>query len=128
MTTPNKPSSVPADLRKEIEEMFGMLPTFALVVPPAAMRIWWAALKDFQMSDKTALDGKTKELIGLGVSSQIPCHYCVWSDTKAAREAGASDEEIAEAVAMAALTRHWSTFLNGMAVDFDQYKADLGGD
>ena len=29
---------------------------------------------------------------------------------------------------MAALTRHWSTFLNGMAVDFDQYKAEFGGE
>ena len=29
---------------------------------------------------------------------------------------------------MAALTRHWSTFFNGMAVDFDQFKAELGGE
>ena len=87
-----------------------------------------AMLPDLEFSDDTALSPKVKSLISLAVSAQIPCHYCVWSDTKAAREAGASDEEIAEAVAMSALTRHWSTFLNGMAVDFDQYKAEFGGE
>ena len=71
---------------------------------------------------------KEKALISLGVSAQIPCAYCVWEDTKSARDAGASDEEIGEAVAVSAVTRHWSTFFNGMALDFDQFKADLGGE
>jgi alkylhydroperoxidase/carboxymuconolactone decarboxylase family protein YurZ len=40
---------------------------------------------------------------------------------------GASDEEIGEAVAMAGLTRNWSTLFNGLQVDFAQFKKDLGG-
>jgi alkylhydroperoxidase/carboxymuconolactone decarboxylase family protein YurZ len=32
-----------------------------------------------------ALDEKTKQLIGLGVSAQIPCQYCVYYHTKMAK-------------------------------------------
>jgi len=28
---------------------------------------------------------------------------------------------------MAALTRHWSTIFNGMQVDFDTFKKEMGG-
>jgi len=56
---------------------------------------------------------------------QIPCQYCIWSDTMNAKQAGASDEEIAEAVAMAGLTRNYSTLFNGLQVDFEQYKKEL---
>ena len=92
------------------------------VSPPA-----WAELKGLEFGE-TALDAKAKALIGIAVAAQIPCHYCVWSDTNTAKAAGASDEEVAEAVAISALTRHWSTFFHGMQVDFDQFKMELGGE
>ena len=60
-----------------------------------------------------ALDGKTKDLIGLGVAAQIPCAYCVNAMTKAAKAAGASEDEIKEAIATAALIRFNSAVLNG---------------
>src|SRR5215467_4481712 len=34
------------------------------------------------MNPKGALDGKTKQLIALGVAAQIPCVYCVYGHTK----------------------------------------------
>ena len=52
-----------------------------------------------------ALDAKTKELIGLAVAAQIPCTYCVYYHTQAARHAGATDAQIKEVVAAAAETR-----------------------
>jgi len=42
----------------------------------------------------------------------------------AAKANGATDEEIREAVAMAAISRHWSTVLNGMQVDLNAFKSD----
>ena len=60
-----------------------------------------------------ALDGKTKQLIGLAVAAQIPCEYCVYAITKAAKAAGATDAQIKEAIAYAALVRFNSTMLNG---------------
>ena len=65
------------------------------------------------MNPAGALDGKTKQLIGLGVAAQIPCAYCVYAHTKAAKAAGATDAQIKEAIATAALVRFNSTMLNG---------------
>jgi AhpD family alkylhydroperoxidase len=77
------------------------------------------------MSPNTALSGKNKSLIGLAVAAQVPCKYCVEADTQFARLQGATDAEIQEAVAMAALTRHWSTYLNGMQADEAQLRRDV---
>jgi AhpD family alkylhydroperoxidase len=68
-----------------------------------------------------------KSLISLAVAAQIPCQYCIWSDTEDAKRAGASQEEIGEAVAIAGLTRNWSTIFNGLQVDLEQFKKDLSG-
>ncbi len=72
-----------------------------------------------------ALSGKTKELIGLAVAAQIPCQYCIAFHTEAAKLNGATDQEIREAVAMAAIVRHWSTVLNGAMVDETRFRADV---
>lgn len=111
----------------EIEATFGTVPGFVKQFPKSAIAGAWAELRDLELSDQTALPPKVKALISLAVAAQIPCDYCIWADTNSARAAGATDEEIAEAVAMAALTRHWSTVFNGLQVDLDQFKADLGG-
>ena len=71
------------------------------------------------------LDIKTRELIALAVSAQIPCAYCVYAHDKNARAAGASEAEIREAVATAAHVRHWSTVLNGMGYDFEAFKMEV---
>ena len=77
---------------------------------------------------ETALDAKTKALISLAVAAQIPCQYCIWSDTRDAMAAGATEDEVHEAVAIAGLTRNWSTVLNGYQIDFSTYKKELGGE
>ncbi|HEV8360960.1 MAG TPA: carboxymuconolactone decarboxylase family protein [Candidatus Thermoplasmatota archaeon] len=125
MPTINNPKDVPADIRTEITNAFGFVPSMFNTLPPAQMRIFWTALRDFQLSDKTLLNGKTKELIGLGVASTIPCHYCVIFHTEAARLNGASEHEIQEAIFMAGLTRMGSTILNGAQVDQNTFDKEL---
>jgi AhpD family alkylhydroperoxidase len=112
---------------KDIEKTVGGVPSFIKALPPAALPGIWQQTKDLELSSETALPPKTKALISLAVASQIPCTYCIWADTRTARQLGASDEEIGEAVAMAGLTRNMSTVLNGLQVDFDQFKAEMGG-
>ena len=112
----------------EIAAAFGKVPDFIARMPRAALPGAWAEERDLEMSDATALTPREKALISLAVAAQIPCQYCIWLDTRSAKAAGASDEEIAEAVTMSALTRHWSTIFNGLQVDFDQFKADFGGE
>jgi AhpD family alkylhydroperoxidase len=125
MTTLNNANTVPADIRKEMEQTFGFVPSCALTTTPGTLRLWWSAIRDFQLSDKTALNGKVKELIGLGVSSQIPCHYCVLFHTEAARINGATETEIQEAIFMASLTRQGSTILNGALLDSATFDKEL---
>jgi AhpD family alkylhydroperoxidase len=112
---------------KEIEAMLGGVPTFVKVYPKAGIAGAWALTRDLEFSE-TTLDAKTKALIGIAVAAQIPCEFCVWSDTNAAKAAGATDEEIAEAVGMAALTRHWSTIFHGLQLDLATFKQELGGE
>jgi AhpD family alkylhydroperoxidase len=123
--TSNPPNNLPADMRNELTQTFGFVPSFVNVLGPNETRLWWNAVRDFQLSDKTALDGKTKELIGLGVSAQIPCHYCILFHTEAARLNGATEQEIQEAVFMASLTRQGSTILNGTALPQASFDRDL---
>lgn len=113
---------------KDIEQTFGGVPGFVKLFPKAGIAGAWEEEKAIELSDTTALSPKVKALISLAVAAQIPCSYCIWLDTKSARDAGASQEEIAEAVTMSALTRHWSTFFNGMQIDFDTFKKEFGGD
>lgn len=125
MPTLNPPNTVPADIRKEAEQAFGFVPSFLQTLPPNVIGLWWSGMRDYQLSDKTALDGKTKELIGLGVASQIPCHYCVIFHTEAARLNGATETEIQEAVFMASLTRQGSTILNGVQINEATFEKEL---
>ncbi len=109
---------------KDIEKTLGTVPSFFKLFPESGIAGAWAEFKSIQLNPKTKLDGKTKELIGLAISAQIPCHYCIYFHTAAAKANGASDEEIREAVAMSAIVRHWSTVLNGMQVDFAGFKRE----
>jgi AhpD family alkylhydroperoxidase len=110
---------------RDIEKTLGTVPGFFKQFPEAGIAGAWAEFKSVQLNPHTKLDGKTKELIGLGLAAQIPCHYCVYFHTQAAKANGATDEEIREAVAMAAIVRHWSTVLNGMQVDLDGFKREV---
>lgn len=106
-----------AAVYKDIEATLGQVPVMFKAFPAVGIAGAWTEFKSLQLNPDTALDGKTKELLGLAVSSQIPCQYCVYFHTAAAKLNGATDEEIREAVAMASIVRHWSTVLNGLQVD-----------
>jgi AhpD family alkylhydroperoxidase len=109
---------------RDIEQTLGMVPSFFKLFPESGIAGAWAEFKAVQLNPKTRLDGKTKELIGLAVAAQVPCQYCVYFHTTAAKANGASDEEVRETVAMAAIVRHWSTYLNGMQVDLAAFKGE----
>jgi len=109
---------------RDIEQTLGLVPTFFKMFPESGIAGAWTEFKSVQLNPKTSLNGKTKELIGLAVAAQVPCQYCIYFHTAAAKLNGATDAEIREAVAMAAIARHWSTVLNGMQVDLDGFKRE----
>jgi AhpD family alkylhydroperoxidase len=92
--------------------------------PQAAVSSGWQEWMAV-FNPKGALDGKTKELIGLAVAAQIPCQYCIYAHTIGAKHAGATDEQIKEAIAASALVRKMSTELNGNQYDMAEFKKQI---
>jgi len=72
-----------------------------------------------------ALDARTKELIALAVSAQVPCTYCVYFHTRAAKAHGASEAQIKEALGAAGMVRKWSTILNGSQYDEARWEREV---
>ncbi len=114
-----------AAAKADIQKTLGFVPQFFVRFPEEALPGAWEEMKTLQLNPHTALPGRTKELIGLGVAAQIPCHYCIYAHTEFAKLNGASEAEIGEAVAMASLTRHWSTFLNGIQTDESKFRGEI---
>lgn len=56
---------------------------------------------------------KYKELMALSVAFTTQCPYCIEIHSGRAREAGASDQEIAEAVVVAAALRAGAAITHG---------------
>lgn len=110
--------------RAEIKAAFGGVHTFVDAIADPALPGIWSEERNLILSKDTALDSKTKALILLAISAQVPCIY---SDTIDAKRAGAPDKVIAEAVAVSGMARNLSTILNGMQVDFATDKAEMVG-
>ena len=109
----------------EMKKMLGGVPTEIQLYPESARAAGWEMMKAADFNKNTALPSKVRELIALAVAAQIPCQYCVYYHLKAAKAAGASVEEIREAVHQASLTRHWSTILYGNQYDLELYKTEV---
>jgi AhpD family alkylhydroperoxidase len=114
-----------AATRADIQKTLGFVPQFMLRMPEVALPGAWDQLKTLQLNPNTALQPKVKELIGLAVAAQVPCRYCIVAHTEFAKLGGATEAEVGEAVTMAAITRHWSTFLNGSQTDEAQFRSDI---
>ncbi|KGK99726.1 alkylhydroperoxidase [Methanococcoides methylutens] len=69
--------------------------------------IGFSDMKDRLFEDNN-LEGKTKRLIALGSAVAINCDECVDHQKNLARKAGFTDDEINEAIAVAALIRFGS--------------------
>lgn len=110
---------------RDIQATLGVVPSFFKAYPEAGLPGAWAAFKNVQVNEATALNPKVKQLIGLAVSAQIPCAYCVYFHTEVAKAYGATPEELKEAVALAAISRHWSTVLNGNAIDMATFRKEV---
>lgn len=113
---------------QEIEAAIGIVPSHFKAYPPSAVAGAWAMTKGLDFGEGAVLEPKTRSLISLAVAAQIPCQYCIWLETKMAKDRGASDAEVSEAVALAGYVRHWSALLNGLQIDLDTFKAEFGGE
>jgi AhpD family alkylhydroperoxidase len=113
------------DTYRDIQATLGVVPGFFRAFPEAGLPGAWSSFKQVQVSENSALTPKVKQLIGLAVSAQVPCTYCVYFHTEVAKAYGATPDEIKEAVALAAISRHWSTVLNGNAIDMTAFRKEV---
>jgi AhpD family alkylhydroperoxidase len=108
----------------EIKETFGLVPSFLKTIPDATLENEWELFKKIQI-EAGAIPNKYRELIGLGLSAVSKCRYCTLFHTEMAKLFGATDKEIEEAVHYAKSSAGWSAYLNGMQVDYEQFKDEL---
>lgn len=111
---------------QDIQATFGFVPGFLRQFPETAIASAWHNMKTISLNPKGAVPPKQKELIALGVAAQIPCDYCTYFHTQAARLHGATDDEIKQCLAEASLTRAWSTYVNGIAMDEATWRNEIG--
>jgi AhpD family alkylhydroperoxidase len=113
------------EAKKEVIETFGTFPSWFEAFPNYALPGAWQAFKE--LNEPGSIDNKNRELIGLAVASQIPCPYCIYFHTVKAKAFGATDEEIKEAIAQAAMVRHWSTVIHGAQTDLEEFQKEFDG-
>jgi len=113
-----------ADAYKDMELTLGMVPGFIKKFPAEAVAAAWQDFKSLELNPSTAIPPKYKALFSLAVAAQIPSPETIYFDTQAAKLNGASDQEISETIAMAAVTRRWSTMLNGLNTDETAFRGE----
>jgi len=108
----------------EVEEVFGLVPSFVKEMPDPSLELEWKLFKRVQM-DEGPVPNKYRELIGLGIAAVTKCRYCVIYHTELAKLNGATDAEIEDAVHYAKSSAGWSAYLNGLAVDYETFKDEI---
>jgi AhpD family alkylhydroperoxidase len=108
------------DVYKELKDALGLVPQWIEQMPEGVLQGFWVQARDFWLKE-TKIPNKYKELIGVAVSGATRCKYCALFHTEAARLFGATDDEIAEASAMGAITMMGSTFINSQQIDYEKF-------
>ena len=109
---------------KEIEDMFGLVPSMFKSVPDSSLELEWKLFKRVQL-EEGPIPSKYRELIGVAISAISKCRYCAVYHTELAKLNGASDAEIEDAVHYAKSSAGWSTYINGLQVDFETFKDEV---
>ena len=108
----------------EMKGMLGLVPTFFKAIPDSSLEMEWRLFKHLQFEDG-AIPNKYRELIGIAISAVSKCHYCAYFHTESAKLYGATEAEIEHAVHYAKSSAGWSTYINGLQVDYDQFKDEI---
>src|SRR6516162_4832077 len=111
------------EVYSEVNKTLGLVPQWIEQMPEGAAQGFWVMARDFWLKE-TKIPNKYKELIGVAVSGATRCKYCALFHTEAARLFGATDDEVAEASMMGALTMCGSTFLNGQQIDYEKFRRE----
>ena len=108
----------------EIEDMFGLVPSMFRLVPDSSLELEWRLFKKLQF-DPGPIPNKYRELIGVAISAATKCRYCELYHTEVAKLWGATPAEIEDAVHYAKSSAGWSTYINGLQIDYDTFRDEI---
>jgi len=112
------------EVYQDIEQVFGLVPSMFKAIPDAMLEAEWSLFKSIQLDDGP-VPQKFRELIGVAISAVTKCRYCAYFHTETARLFGATDAEIEAAVHYAKSSAGWSTYINGLQLDYDQFRNEV---
>jgi AhpD family alkylhydroperoxidase len=112
------------EVYKEIEGMFGLVPGMFKALPDSSLEMEWQLFKRVQM-EPGPIPNKYRELIGVAISAISKCRYCAYYHTELAKLNGASTAEIEDAVHYAKSSAGWSTYVNGLQLNYDKFKTEI---
>ena len=112
------------EVYREIEEMFGLVPSMFKVVPDSSLELEWRLFKRVQF-DEGPIPNKYRELIGVAIAAATKCRYCALYHSEVAKLNGATEDEIEDAVHYAKSSAGWSTCINGLQLDYYEFKDEV---
>jgi AhpD family alkylhydroperoxidase len=95
--------SLQEDIFDDTEEMLGTVPFILRVMARRPEFMIFSALKDFNALRPKSLDPKTAELLAIAAAASSGADKCLKVHMNAAARAGASEDEILDAVFIAAI-------------------------
>ncbi|MFC4990242.1 MULTISPECIES: carboxymuconolactone decarboxylase family protein [Saliphagus] len=108
------------ETRTEIEESFGFVPGYLEALPEGDLVTEWPNMRHF-LFEESALEPKTRELVGLAVAAAIGCEYCRHFHRGAARLHGATEDELAELSFLASYTPRYSALIQAQDYDLETF-------
>lgn len=112
------------EVYNEIEETFGLVPSMFRSIPDSSLEQEWQLFKRVQL-EEGPIPNKYRELIGLAIAGVTKCRYCAFYHTEVAKLFGATEEEIEDALHFAKSSAGWSAYVNGLQLDFEQFKDEI---
>jgi AhpD family alkylhydroperoxidase len=112
------------EIFKEIEQMFGLVPSMFKAVPESSLEWEWKLFKRIQF-EEGPIPNKYRELIGVAISAISKCHYCAYYHTELAKLNGATEAEIEDAVHYAKSSAGWSTYVNGLQLNYEEFTGEI---
>ncbi len=112
------------EVYSQIEEVFGLVPSMFRAVPDSSLAAEWELFKRVQLEDGP-IPNKYRELIGVAIAGITKCRYCAFYHTELAKLNGATEAEIEDAVHYAKSSAGWSAYVNGLQLDYDEFKAEV---
>ena len=109
---------------QDVEQTLGVVPEFIKALPDTTLELEWELMKKSQM-EEGPIPPKYRELMGVAIAAATKCRYCSFFHTEFARLNGATPAEIEDAVHYAKSTAGWSAYINGLQMDFEQFRGEV---